>query len=129
VGWAHVIGLLVVATVWGGLLIVGSNLRGARVDAQPMRIEQAPHARQEPNRWARWSVTEQRAAHDVIMVHVETRYLDEARAIAQQLVEPSKSRYAEVLIYFHRPGRPDVLAARRIQWTPKNGYLETVYAP
>jgi hypothetical protein len=121
--------LLVVASVWSGLLIVGGNLREPRVVAQPMRIERAPHARQEPNRWARWSVTEQRSAHDVILVHVETQYLDEARVIARQLVEPSKSRYAEILIYFHRPGRPDVLAARRIQWTPKNGYVETVYAP
>ena len=54
-------------------------------------------------------------------------YLNEARAIAQQLVEPVKSRYAEILIYYHRPGRPDPLAPRRVQWTPTEGYVETVY--
>ena len=118
-----------VASVVSSLLIVGYNLRGARVIAKPMAIERAPSSRQEANPWARWSVTEQLHAHHVMVVHVETRYLDEARAIAQQLVEPVKSRYAEILIYFHRPGRPDLLAPRRVQWTPKDGYVETVYAP
>ena len=37
-----------------------------------------------------------------------------------------KDKYAEVLIYFHRPGRPDTLPPRRVQWTPTNGYVETV---
>jgi hypothetical protein len=76
-------------------------------------------------------VTEQLAAHHVLIVHVETRRLDEARAIARTIVDPilPREHYAEILIYFHRPGRPDPLAPRRVQWTPRNGYVETVYAP
>ena len=117
------------ASVAAGLVLVGYNLRGPRAAAQPMAIERAPSARQQANPWARWTVTEQLHAHHVMVVHVETRYLNEARGIAQQLVEPVKARYAEILIYFHRPGRPEPLAPRRVQWTPKDGYVETVYAP
>ena len=72
-------------------------------------------------------MTEQLSAHHVLIAQVETASLAEARAIAQQLTEPIKSKYAEVLIYFHRPGRPDLLPPRRVQWTPTNGYVETVF--
>ena len=68
--------------------------------------------RQPANPWARWTVTEHLSAHHVLIVHVETRHLDEARAIAQQLDRAARrTSYAEILIYFHRPGRPDPLAA------------------
>lgn len=79
------------------------------------------------NAWARWVVTEQFSAHRVLIAHVETRFLDEAVAIAQQIAEPVKDRYAEILIYFHRPGRPDTLAPRRVQWNRTHGYRETRY--
>ena len=67
----------------------------------------------------------------MLIVHVETRFLDEARAVARYIVDPiiRKENYAEILIYFRRPGRPDPLPPRRVQWTPKGGYVETVYAP
>jgi hypothetical protein len=79
------------------------------------------------NAWARWVITEQRSAHRVLIVHVETRLLDEAVAISQQIAEPVKDGYAEILIYFHRPGRPDTLPPRRVQWSRLRGYLETIY--
>ena len=79
-----------------------------------------------PNAWARWVVTEQFSAHRVLIAHVETKFIDESVAIAQQIAEPVKDRYAEVLIYFHRPGRPDTLPPRRVQWTRPHGYLETI---
>ncbi len=63
----------------------------------------------------------------MLVAHVETVHLDEAVAIAQQITGPVKTRYEEVLIYFHRPGRPDTLPPRRVQWTLKSGYVETVY--
>lgn len=86
-------------------------------------------SRHDANPWARWTVTEQLSAQHVLIVHVETRYLKEARAIARTIVDPilPKDNYAEVLIYFHRPGRPDALPPRRVQWTPRAGYVETVY--
>ena len=92
-------------------------------------IEKISRARHEANAWARWTVTEQLSAEHVLIVHVETNYLNEARAVARTIVDPilPKDNYAEILIYFHRPGRPDPLPPRRVQWTPRGGYVETVY--
>jgi hypothetical protein len=77
--------------------------------------------------WSRWTVTEQLVAGSVLVLHVETMHLGEAVDIAQALVEPEKVRYAEVMVYFHRPGRPSTLPPRRVQWTPTRGYVETDY--
>lgn len=92
----------------------------------PPPIDRLP-PRQRHNSLSRWTVTEQLSAHNVLIAHVETEYLDEAVATAQQLTEPIKGKYTEVLIYFHRPGRPDTLPPRRVQWTPTSGYVETRY--
>ena len=83
--------------------------------------------RQRYNPATRWTVTEHLSAHNVLIAHVETQHLGESLAIAQQLTESIKDKYAEVLIYFHRPGRPDTLPPRRVQWTPRTGYVETTY--
>jgi hypothetical protein len=92
----------------------------------PISVEvMAP--RQKHNPASRWTVTEQLSAHHVLIAQVETEHLQEALAIAQQLTEPIKEKYAEVMIYFHRPGRPDTLPPRRVQWTPTTGYVETTY--
>jgi hypothetical protein len=122
---------LVAASVTGGVAFIGYDLTRPTMTPPPVRLEQIPKSRRDPNPWAHWSVTEQLSAHHVLIVHVETRRLDEARAISRAIVDPilPKERYAEILIYFHRPGRPDLLAPRRVQWTPTNGYVEVVYAP
>ena len=83
--------------------------------------------RQGHNPWARWTVTQQFSAHHVMTVQVETNHLTEAAAIAQQVIDPIKGDYAEILVYFHRPGRPDVLPPRRVQWSARTGYVESVY--
>ena len=93
---------------------------------RPMRVE-VLSPRQKFNPATRWTVTEHLSAHNVLIAQVETTHLNEAVAIAQQLTEPIKEKYAEVLIYFHRPGRPDTLPPRRVQWTPATGYVETSY--
>lgn len=102
--------------------------RSRRTPPQPMAIERLP-ARQNHNPWARWSVTEHLSAHRVLIAHVETDHLGEAVAIAQQVVTPVQDQYAEALLYFHRPGRPDPVAPRRVQWTRAHGYVETRYDP
>lgn len=112
----------------GVLGFVGYELmRGGRVVPHATSIERLPR-RQDHNPWARWSITEHLTAHRVLIAHVETDYLNEARSIAQQIVDPLPSGYAEVMIYFHRPGRPDTLPPRRVQWTSQTGYVETVYS-
>jgi hypothetical protein len=97
------------------------------VRPQPIAVDRLP-AKQTYNTAARWTVTEHLSAHNVLIAQVETAFLNEAIAIAQQLTEPLKDKYAEVLIYFHRPGRPDLLPPVRVQWSPTHGYVETRYA-
>ena len=124
---AAVVAFWIAAVSFTGMLIgLAYELGRPRPAAQAMNIERLPK-RQNRNPWARWSVTEHLSAHRVLIAHVETDYLDEAVAISQQIADPIKERYAEVLIYFHRPGRPDTLPPRRVQWTAKTGYVETVY--
>ena len=98
---------------------------------RPQSIERLRGSAYERDPWARWTITKQFAAHHVLVVHVETRHLDEARAIANEIVTEAtaKDRYAEILIYFHRLRRPEPLAPRRVQWTPAGGLVETAYAP
>lgn len=128
-------GKALLIAVWSAALCVTATLgfvgyeltRGGRVVPHATSIERLP-PRQNHNRWARWSITEHLTAHRVLIAHVETDYLHEALGIAQQIVEPLPLGYAEVMIYFHRPGRPDTLPPRRVQWTTQTGYVETVYA-
>lgn len=76
-----------------------------------------------------WTVVGAKSAHHVMVVDVEAARPEQARDIAVQLVEPLRGRYEEVLVYVRKPGAlHDDLAARRIQWTPRGGYVENVYA-
>lgn len=86
-----------------------------------------PAVRRAAQPWARWTVTERLTAGSVLVLQVETSHLADALDIARQLVEPVKPRYAEVMVYFHRPGRPATLPPRRVQWSPSQGYVETDY--
>jgi hypothetical protein len=97
------------------------------VRTTPAMTVEVMSPRQKYNPATRWTVTEHLSAHNVLIAQVETTHLNEAASIAQQLTEPIKDKYAEVLIYFHRPGRPDTLPPRRVQWTPQGGYVETSY--
>ena len=123
---ALVVVWLAAAGMAGVLAFIGYELSRSRKSvAAPATVQTQTTSRSDA--WARWTLTDQFSAHRVLIAHVETRFLDEAVAIAQQITEPVKDRYAEILIYFHRPGRPDPLAPRRVQWTRTTGYLETVY--
>lgn len=114
----------------GALVLLGTAIyevkRTPPVKPKTISVE-VMSPRQRYNPATRWTVTEHLSAHNVLIAQVETDHLNEAISIAQQLTEPLKDKYAEVLIYFHRPGRPDVLPPVRVQWTPKSGYVETRY--
>jgi len=74
-----------------------------------------------------WAVTKATAAQHMMVVHVDAERLDDARGIGIQIVEPVRSSgYDEVLIYVRQPGRR-IPAVRRIQWTPRGGYVETEF--
>ena len=117
---------LAAAGMTGVLGFIGYELSRSR--AGPLHAMPIAPVRRNPNEWARWVMTEHRSAHRVLIAHVETRFLNEAVAIAHQIADPVKDRYAEILVYFHRPGRPDTLPPRRVQWTRAGGYVQTVYA-
>jgi hypothetical protein len=89
--------------------------------------ETPPAVKRAAQPWARWTVTERLVAGSVLVLQVETTHLVDALDIARQLVDPHKDRYTEVMVYFHRPGRPSTLPPRRVQWSPARGYVETDY--
>jgi hypothetical protein len=73
----------------------------------------------------RWVETGRVSAHRTLVVQVDTKYPEEATAIARAIGDPVRERFTEILVYFHRPGVRDML--RRVQWTREHGYVETVY--
>jgi hypothetical protein len=131
--------------VWGlagagvlmlGVLVVG--LRPARPESRAALMVTRPDAQsasepsvaRPPRQGAAghgWTVTRSLSAHRVMVVEIEAERVDDARRIAIQIVEPLKERYAEILIYAYRRGSEAGLAARRVQWTPRGGYVEVDY--
>ena len=79
--------------------------------------------------WPAWTVKMANTAHHALVVDVEARNVAQARRIAEQIVEPVRSRgYQEILIYIRKAGDPDA-PMRRVQWTPRTGYVESAYGP
>ena len=78
-------------------------------------------------RWWSWRVTRATSAQRAMLVDVEAQRVADARAIAIQIVEPVRSHgYEEILVYVRKAGAPVTHPERRIQWTPKGGYVEMV---
>lgn len=81
-----------------------------------------------PALWPSWRVMQANSAHNVLVVDVDAQRVEQARQIADQIVEPVRSRgYHEILIYVRETGNPDG-AMRRVQWTPRRGFVESAYA-
>ena len=79
--------------------------------------------------WPAWTVKMANTAHHALVVDIEARRVEQARHIAEQIVEPVRSRgYQEILIYVRKAGDPDA-PMRRVQWTPRTGYVESAYGP
>jgi hypothetical protein len=72
-----------------------------------------------------WTITHRVAAHRALVVEVEARHPQDALRIAHAIAAPERDRFGEILVFINRPGRRDML--RRVQWTPRHGYEETVY--
>ena len=76
-----------------------------------------------------WKVTRATSAHRVMIVDVEALRIEDARAIAVQVVEPVRAQgYEEILVYVRKIG-PDGGPTQRIQWTPARGYTEMAIGP
>ena len=80
-------------------------------------------------RFPDWTVVEANSAHHALVVDVEARRVEDARKIAEEIVRPMRSRgYQEVLIYIY-PVNNRNGPMRRVQWTPRTGFVESAYAP
>jgi hypothetical protein len=108
----------------GGWLFVRIG-RGPVPSSRLVAAHQLPSVRRSADPFARWSITEQFAAQSVMVLQIETTHLGEALAIAREVTAPLQSRYSEIMLYFHRPGRPDTLPPRRVQWSRGAGFVET----
>jgi len=76
-----------------------------------------------------WTVTKTTAANYTLVVDVEAARMDQAQEIAEAIVAPVRARgYQEVLVYVHPLGRRgEATEIRRVQWTPRGGYVEIDY--
>ena len=82
----------------------------------------SPFARHEP-----WIVTRAASARRAMVIDVEADQPQDARRIAEQIVAPLRPKYEEVLVYVRPIGSPHNALTRRIEWTPRGGFIETSY--
>ena len=82
----------------------------------------SPFGRHEP-----WIVTRATSARRAIVIDVEADKPQEARKIAEEIIAPLGARYEEVLVYVRPIGSPQDALTRRIEWTPRDGFIETSY--
>ena len=82
----------------------------------------SPFGKHEP-----WVVTRATSARRAMVIDVEADKPQEARNIAEEIVAPLRAKYEEVLIYVRAIGSPADGLTRRIEWTPRAGFVETAY--
>jgi hypothetical protein len=74
-----------------------------------------------------WVVTKVTSAHHILVVNVDADRLENALAIAAEIVAPVRDRkFDEILVYVRQMHSRKGYADRRVQWTPKSGYSELV---
>ena len=76
-----------------------------------------------------WYVRNMATAHGAFVIEVEAEDPEQTETISRALIEPLKDDYAEILVYVNRMGDDSDLPARRVQWTPRDGYVELSYDP
>lgn len=74
-----------------------------------------------------WVVTRASAAMRALVIDVEARDPGDARQIAEEIVAPVRLKYAEILIYIRPVGTRANTRVRRVQWTPRGGFVESVF--
>jgi hypothetical protein len=74
-----------------------------------------------------WVVTRASAAMNALVIDVEARDPGDAMRIAEEIVAPVRRKYAEILIYIRPAGAGANARVRRIQWTPRGGFVESTF--
>ena len=109
---------------------VESELEIVTLDALP---GQAPDPGADPDEPSLvnegWYVRNMATAHGAFVIEVEAEDPEQSETISRALIEPIKDDYAEILVYINRMGDDSDLPARRVQWTPRDGYVELSYDP
>ena len=82
----------------------------------------SPFGKHEP-----WVVTRATSARRAMVIDVEADKPQDARGIAEEIIAPLRAKYEEVLIYVRPIGSPADGLTRRIEWTPRVGFVETAY--
>ena len=77
-------------------------------------------------RW-QWSVTSTQSAMRGMVVTVEAFDVTGARHIAETIVEPRRDRFDGILVYVHRVGGSADVPVRAVEWSRRDGYVETKY--
>ena len=105
-----------------------SELEIVTLDALP---EEAPRPAADPDEPSLvnegWYVRNMATAHGAFVIEVEAEDPEQTETISRALIEPIKDDYAEILVYVNRMGDDSDLPARRVQWTPRDGYVELSY--
>lgn len=120
---------LQLGAIAGLILIV--NKDNSTVHEQLNSVPRATSVVEEKNNTPRlamtgsgWRLVGQFSAHYALILEVEAENLSDAKFIAQQLAEPVKNSYNEILVYFFPPDGQGDLPDRRVQWTESTGYVE-----
>ena len=74
-----------------------------------------------------WYIRNMATAHGAFVIEVEAEDPAQTEAIARALIEPIREDYDEILVYVNTLGDESDLPARRMQWTPGEGYVEITY--
>ena len=125
-----VVGLLVAFGVWYLIVAIPGRNPAVREPASwalvtlpPVPPSAAARPGRPSLRGLGWQVVDYLSAPGVLVVTIHTHRMEEASAIAVELIDPLKDGYAEVLVYFHRPH--DAFAEKRVQWSLRSGFVET----
>ena len=107
---------------------VAGELEIVTLDALPGQAPDRPADPDEPSLVNEgWYVRNMATAHGAFVIEVEAEDPEQSETISRALIEPIKDDYAEILVYVNRMGDDSDLPARRVQWTPRDGYVELSY--
>ena len=114
---------LCLAVVTAACVVVACTERvpDAAEDSGPSFVSLVPTAN------ADYQIVDMASAHGAYMLELAVAADADMDAIARQLIEPVRSEYAEILVYFYDRDGDDELPMRRVQWTPKGGYAVRSY--
>ena len=126
VAWVAALGLFAALLQWSGSQPprITSELDG--VDALSRAINKARLASQHPERTP-WTVTKSAGALREMVVEVAAEHPERARVIAEAIIEPVHQQYVEILVYVYPINQRRDPLVRRVEWTPRGGYLETSF--